>query len=50
MVVVQFAQCGYQTDSFLGMVPYKVAVTAVFVEGLVFVGLTILGIRQWLAR
>lgn len=26
------------------------AVTAVFVEGLVFVALTILGIRQWLAR
>ncbi|KAF2130519.1 hypothetical protein P153DRAFT_384784 [Dothidotthia symphoricarpi CBS 119687] len=33
-----------------GMVPYRVALTAVFVEGFVFVGLTILGIRQWLAR
>ncbi|EUC31747.1 hypothetical protein COCCADRAFT_6421 [Bipolaris zeicola 26-R-13] len=33
-----------------GMVPYEVALTAVFVEGFVFVGLTILGIRQWLAR
>ncbi|KAJ4381522.1 hypothetical protein N0V86_002882 [Didymella sp. IMI 355093] len=33
-----------------GMVPYQVALTAVFVEGFVFVGLTILGIRQWLAR
>lgn len=33
-----------------GPVPYRVAVTAVFVEGLVFVGLTILGLRQWLAR
>jgi len=32
------------------MVPYEVALTAVFVEGFVFVGLTILGIRQWLAR
>jgi AGZA family xanthine/uracil permease-like MFS transporter len=33
-----------------GIVPYEVALTAVFVEGFVFVGLTILGIRQWLAR
>lgn len=33
-----------------GPVPYRVAVTAVFVEGLVFVGLTICGLRQWLAR
>jgi AGZA family xanthine/uracil permease-like MFS transporter len=32
------------------MVPYEVALTAVFVEGFVFVGLTLLGIRQWLAR
>lgn len=36
--------------AFTGMVPYEVALTAVFVEGFVFVGLTILGIRQWLAR
>lgn len=33
-----------------GTVPYQVAVTAVFVEGFVFVGLTVLGLRQWLAR
>lgn len=33
-----------------GPVPYEVALTAVFVEGFVFVGLTIFGIRQWLAR
>ncbi|CBY00368.1 hypothetical protein IAQ61_011300 [Plenodomus lingam] len=33
-----------------GMVPYEVALTAVFVEGWVFVALTLLGIRQWLAR
>ncbi|ETN37074.1 uncharacterized protein HMPREF1541_08064 [Cyphellophora europaea CBS 101466] len=33
-----------------GPVPYRVAVTAVFVEGLVFVGLTLVGLRQWLAR
>jgi AGZA family xanthine/uracil permease-like MFS transporter len=32
------------------MVPYEVALTAVFVEGFVFIGLTVLGIRQWLAR
>ena len=37
-------------NCFLGMVPYQVALTAVFVEGFVFVGLTALGIRQWLAR
>ena len=30
--------------------PYEIALTAVFVEGFVFVGLTILGLRQWLAR
>ncbi|PYH88015.1 nucleoside transporter [Aspergillus ellipticus CBS 707.79] len=33
-----------------GMIPYSVAVTAVFVEGFVFLALTLLGIRQWLAR
>ncbi|KAF1950904.1 xanthine/uracil permease family protein-like protein [Byssothecium circinans] len=33
-----------------GAVPYEVALTAVFVEGWVFVALTLLGIRQWLAR
>lgn len=33
-----------------GPVPYRVALTAVFVEGFVFVGLSILGLRQWLAR
>ncbi|EAU30286.1 hypothetical protein ATEG_09149 [Aspergillus terreus NIH2624] len=33
-----------------GMIPYSVALTAVFVEGWVFLGLTLLGIRQWLAR
>ncbi|OAG12279.1 xanthine/uracil permease family protein-like protein [Paraphaeosphaeria sporulosa] len=33
-----------------GMVPYEVALTAVFMEGFVFVGLTLFGIRQWLAR
>ena len=33
-----------------GPVPYQIAVTAVFVEGFVFVGLSLLGLRQWLAR
>lgn len=33
-----------------GMIPYRTALTAVFVEGWVFLALTILGIRQWLAR
>ncbi|KAH0152556.1 xanthine/uracil permease family protein-like protein, partial [Aureobasidium melanogenum] len=33
-----------------GLVPYRIALTAVFVEGLLFVALTLLGIRQWLAR
>ncbi|KAF1991599.1 permease [Aulographum hederae CBS 113979] len=33
-----------------GLVPYEIALTAVFVEGFVFVGLTVFGLRQWLAR
>jgi AGZA family xanthine/uracil permease-like MFS transporter len=33
-----------------GPVPYGVALTAVFVEGFVFVALTLLRIRQWLVR
>ncbi|KAJ5127249.1 hypothetical protein N7448_008028 [Penicillium atrosanguineum] len=33
-----------------GLVPYEVALTAVFVEGWVFFGLTLIGMRQWLAR
>lgn len=36
--------------TFSGMVPYEVALTAVFMEGFIFVALTLLGIRQWLAR
>lgn len=32
------------------MVPYEIAVTAVFIEGWDFVALTISGFRQWLAR
>lgn len=33
-----------------GSVSYRLALTAVFVEGLIFVALTLLGLRQWLAR
>jgi adenine/guanine/hypoxanthine permease len=33
-----------------GSISYQLALTAVFVEGLVFVALSILGLRQWLAR
>lgn len=33
-----------------GPVPYRLALTAIFVEGFVFVGLSLLGLRQWLAR
>ena len=33
-----------------GLVPYNVVVTAIFVEGFVVVGLTILSLQQWLAR
>ena len=33
-----------------GLVPYRVALTAIFVEGFIFLALAILGLRQWLAR
>lgn len=33
-----------------GPVPYRLALTAVFVEGFVFIALSLLGLRQWLAR
>lgn len=33
-----------------GLVSYNLALTAVFAEGFVFVGLSLLGLRQWLAR
>lgn len=34
----------------IGLVPYRVALTAIFVEGFIFFGLALLGMRQWLAR
>ncbi|KAG1444260.1 hypothetical protein G6F56_010374 [Rhizopus delemar] len=33
-----------------GKVPYETALAAVFIEGIIFLVLSILGIRQWLAR
>lgn len=33
-----------------GTVPYRLALTAVFVEGLIFVFLALTGMRQWLVR
>jgi AGZA family xanthine/uracil permease-like MFS transporter len=33
-----------------GPVSYQLALTAVFVEGFVFIALSLLGLRQWLAR
>lgn len=33
-----------------GPIPFRLALTAVFVEGFIFIGLTVLGMRQWLAR
>ena len=33
-----------------GPIPYQTALTAVFVEGFIFIGLSIIGLRQWLAR
>jgi AGZA family xanthine/uracil permease-like MFS transporter len=46
------AYLAYQMVGFHGTGPidYRVAMTAVFVEGFIFIGLSLLGIRQWLAR
>ncbi|KAK6534550.1 hypothetical protein TWF281_005864 [Arthrobotrys megalospora] len=42
----------YQVVGFHGTGPisYRVAMTAVFIEGLIFVALSVFGLRQWLAR
>ncbi|KAF5139118.1 putative xanthine/uracil permease [Metarhizium anisopliae] len=45
--VLLFCALGYHGT---GLVPYRVALTAIFVEGFIFLGLAILGLRQWLAR
>ena len=46
------AYLAYQIVGFHGTGPidYRVAMTAVFVEGFIFVALSLLGVRQWLAR
>jgi adenine/guanine/hypoxanthine permease len=33
-----------------GSIPYRLALTAVFVEGWIFIALSLLGMRQWLVR
>lgn len=33
-----------------GMIPYRIALTAVFVEGFVFMFLALTGLRQWLVK
>jgi AGZA family xanthine/uracil permease-like MFS transporter len=33
-----------------GAIPYRLALTAVFIEGFVFVFLSLIGMRQWLVR
>lgn len=42
----------YQVVGFhgTGTVPYRLALTAVFVEGFIFVFLALTGMRQWLVR
>lgn len=33
-----------------GIVPYNLALTAVFIEGLIFIGLSLIGMRQWFVK
>ncbi|KAF2762052.1 hypothetical protein EJ05DRAFT_434150 [Pseudovirgaria hyperparasitica] len=46
------AYFAYQVVGFhgTGPVPYRLALAAVFIEGLIFVALSLLGMRQWLVR
>jgi AGZA family xanthine/uracil permease-like MFS transporter len=46
------AYFAYQVVGFhgTGKIPYKLALAAVFAEGLIFVALSLLGMRQWLVR
>ncbi len=46
------AYFAYQVVGFhgTGNVPYRLALTAVFVEGWIFIALSLLGMRQWLVR
>lgn len=33
-----------------GIIPYNLALTAVFIEGFIFIGLSLIGMRQWLVK
>ena len=46
------AYFAYQVVGFHGNgpVPYRLALTAVFIEGFIFLFLSLLGMRQWLVR
>jgi len=46
------AYFAYQVVGFhgTGIIPYRLALTAVFVEGWIFMALSLLGMRQWLVR
>lgn len=46
------AYFAYQVVGFhgSGIVPYNLALTAVFIEGFIFIGLSLLGMRQWLVK
>ncbi|KAF1990640.1 xanthine/uracil permease family protein-like protein, partial [Aulographum hederae CBS 113979] len=42
----------YQVVGFhgLGKIPYEIALAAVFIEGFIFIALSLLGMRQWLVK
>ncbi|KAJ8114519.1 hypothetical protein OPT61_g3628 [Boeremia exigua] len=46
------AYFAYQVVGFhgSGIIPYNLALTAVFIEGFVFIGLSLIGMRQWLVK
>jgi len=46
------AYFAYQVVGFhgTGNIPYRLALTAVFAEGWIFIALSLLGMRQWLVR
>ncbi|KAL1653423.1 hypothetical protein SLS61_003932 [Didymella pomorum] len=46
------AYFAYQVVGFhgSGIIPYNLALTAVFIEGFIFIGLSLLGMRQWLVK
>jgi hypothetical protein len=46
------AYFAYQVVGFhgSGIIPYNLALTAVFIEGFIFIGLSLIGMRQWLVK